>query len=54
MAKFGDPDRRRPRPKVVKAIKKALLDITGKAFEEPKALREFMTEPETKRRIKYG
>ena len=54
MAKYGDPDRRRPRPKLVKALKKALLDITGKEFQEPKALREFMSEPETKRRMKYG
>ncbi|HEU4394296.1 MAG TPA: hypothetical protein VFS92_01950 [Planctomycetota bacterium] len=54
MAKFGDPDRRRPRPKVVKALKKALLDITGKQFEDPKALREFEKEPENKRRIKNG
>jgi hypothetical protein len=54
MAKFGDPDRRRPRPKVVKAVKKALLDITGKSFDDPKALREYMTEPDVKRRIKHG
>ena len=54
MAKYGDPDRRRPRPKLVKALKKALFDITGKEFTEPKALREFMSEPETKRRIKHG
>jgi len=54
MAKFGDPDRRRPRPKLVKALKQALLEITGQAFEEPKALREYMKDPDVKRKIKHG
>jgi hypothetical protein len=52
MAKFGDPDRRRPRPKVVKALKKALTDITGETFEEPKALREFLKRPDVKRKVR--
>jgi hypothetical protein len=52
MAKYGDPDRRRARPKVVKALKKCLLDITGEEFEEPKALREYMRRPDVKRKVK--
>lgn len=50
MAKFGDPDKRRARPLVVKAIKKALLDITGEAIEDPSALREFRRRPDVKRK----
>jgi hypothetical protein len=54
MGKYGDPDKRRPRPKVVKALKQALLDITGEKFEEPKALREYTDRPEVKRKMRYG
>jgi hypothetical protein len=50
MAKFGDPDKRRARPTVVKAIKKALLDITGEAIADPKALKEFRKRPDVKRK----
>jgi hypothetical protein len=50
MSKFGDPDKRRARPKVVKALKQALLDITGQAFETPRDLREYRKRPEVKRR----
>jgi len=53
-AKYGDPDKRRPRPVVVKALKKALFDITGQEFADPKALREYVGRPEVKRKIKYG
>jgi hypothetical protein len=52
MAKFGDPDKRRPRPKLVRALKQALLDITGKEFKEPRELREHLKEPEVKRKVK--
>jgi hypothetical protein len=52
MSKFGDPDKRRARPKVVKALKQALLDITGEKFEEPKALREYLKRPEVKRKVR--
>jgi hypothetical protein len=52
MAKFGDPDKRRPRPKLVKALKKALLDITGEAIETPGALREFLKRPDVKRKVR--
>jgi hypothetical protein len=54
MAKYGDPDRRRPRPKVVKALKQAILDITGEKFEDPKAFREYLSRPEVKRRVRAG
>lgn len=50
MAKYGDPDKRRARPKVVKAIRQALLDITGEAIQDPKALREYRKSPEVKRK----
>jgi hypothetical protein len=52
MAKFGDPDKRRPRPKVVKAIKKALLDITGEEIKDPAALKEYRKRPDVKRKEK--
>ena len=54
MAKFGDPDKRRPRPKVVQALKKALLDITGQEFKTPKELREYLKRPEVKRKVRAG
>ncbi len=54
MAKFGDPDKRRPRPKVVQALKKALKDITGQEFKDPRELREFLKKPEVKRKLKGG
>lgn len=52
MAKYGDPDRRRARPPVVRALKKALLDITGETIETPEALREFLRRPDVKRKVK--
>lgn len=52
MSKFGDPDRRRARPKVVRALKQALLDITGEKIETPKALREFLKRPDVKRKVR--
>jgi len=54
MAKYGDPDRRRPRPAVHRAIKKTLLDITGQEFAEPAEVREYMKRPEVKRKMRYG
>jgi hypothetical protein len=54
MAKYGDPDRRRPRPKVVKAIKQFLLDVTGEKIETPDALREYMKRPDVKRKVRAG
>lgn len=52
MAKYGDPDRRRPRPKVVKALKQAILDITGEKVDTVEAYKEFLKRPDVKRRIK--
>ncbi|MCK6481362.1 MAG: hypothetical protein HUU06_06910 [Planctomycetaceae bacterium] len=52
MAKFGDPDRRRARPKVHVALLQALKDITGEEFKHPRDLREYMKKPEVKRRIR--
>ncbi len=52
MAKFGDPDRRRARPVVHRALMAALKAITGEEFKTPRDLREYMKRPEVKRRIK--
>lgn len=52
MSKFGDPDRRRPRPKVHHALKQALKDITGEDFATPRDLREFMKRPDVKRKVR--
>jgi hypothetical protein len=52
MAKYGDPDRRRPRPPVVRALKKALTDITGETFATPDELREYLRRPEVKRKVR--
>lgn len=52
MAKYGDPDRRRARPPVVRAMKQAIFDITGEKVETPDALREFLRRPDVKRKVK--
>jgi hypothetical protein len=51
-AKYGDPDRARSRPRVVKGIRKALLDITGTAIADPKALLEFRKRPDVRKKEK--
>ncbi len=51
MAKYGDPDKRRPRPVLFRALKKALKDITGQDFEKPKDLRDFLKRPEVKKKV---
>lgn len=50
MSKFGDPDKRRARPTVVRAIKKAVLDITGVEVADPAALKELRRRPDVKRK----
>jgi len=52
MAKYGDPDKRRPRPKVTQAIKRVVPAITGEEIKEPDELREFLTRSDVKRKIK--
>jgi hypothetical protein len=52
MAKYGDPDKRRPRPKVVKAIKACIKAVTGEEFTEPKQLYEYLKRPDIKRKVK--
>jgi hypothetical protein len=52
MAKYGDPDKRRPRPKVVQAIKRNLKEITGQEFKKPAELRDYMKKPEVKRKVR--
>lgn len=52
MGRFGDPDKRRPRPKVVKAIKQAILDITGEKIGDPQALKELCRRPDVKRKVR--
>ena len=54
MARYGDPDKRRPRPKVVKALKQAILDITGEKIETPEAFRDLLKRPDVKRKVKAG
>lgn len=51
-AKYGDPDRRRARPPVVRALRQALTDITGETFATPADLREFLRKPDVKRKVK--
>ena len=51
-SKYGDPDRRRARPKVVRAMRKAVLDITGEPIEDVQTLRDFLRKPEVKRKVK--
>lgn len=51
-AKYGDPDRRRARPKVVRAMRKAVLDITGETIEDVQALRDLLRRPDVKRKVK--
>lgn len=51
-AKYGDPDRRRARPHVVRALRAALTDITGEKFETLDALNEFLKRPDVKKRVK--
>jgi hypothetical protein len=51
-AKYGDPDKRRPRPKLVRALKAAITEITGEKFTKPEELREFLKRPEVKRKVK--
>jgi hypothetical protein len=52
MAKFGDPDRRRARPVVHRALVAALKEITGQEFKAPRDLREYMKQPDVKRKMK--
>ncbi len=54
MAKYGDPDKRRPRPKVVKAIKQAILDITGEKVDTLEAYKDLLKRPDVKRKIRAG
>ncbi len=51
-AKFGDPDRMRARPRVVIALKKALLAITGEKIETPAALKAFLQRPEVRKKVR--
>lgn len=52
MAKFGDPDRRRARPVLVRALRAALTEITGEKFETPENLREYLKRPDVKRKVR--
>lgn len=52
MSKYGDPDRRRARPTVVRAFKQAIFDITGEKFETPPDFREYLHRPEVKRKVR--
>lgn len=51
-AKYGDPDRRRARPVLVRALKASLTAITGEKFEKPEDLREYLKKPEVKRKVR--
>ncbi len=41
-ARFGHPDKRRPRPRVVEALRACLLEITGRSFASPEALAAYV------------
>ncbi|MCE9636355.1 MAG: hypothetical protein K8T90_11685 [Planctomycetes bacterium] len=51
-SKYGDPDRRRARPKVVRAMRQAVFDITGEKIEDVQTYRDFLRKPEVKRKVK--
>jgi hypothetical protein len=51
-AKFGDPDRMHARPRVVIALKKALLAITGEKIETAAALKAFLLKPEVRKKVR--
>ena len=53
-AKYGDPDRLRGRPRVNVALRKALKAITGREFKTPVELREFLRQPEIRKKVKGG
>lgn len=48
MVRFGHPDKHKARPKVVQAIGKALTALTGRSFDSPEALQEWMGRPSGK------
>ncbi len=52
MAKYGDPDKRRPRPIVTRAIKKLLKTMSGEDIGKPQEMREWMRTPAVKRKVK--
>jgi len=52
MEKYGDPRLKRARPVVTKALKRALLGITGEEIETPEALAEILARPEAEQKIK--
>jgi HEAT repeat protein len=45
-AKFGHPNKQRPRPEVVKALTEALAAITGETFKAPADLAEYLRRPD--------
>ncbi|MCG3135457.1 MAG: hypothetical protein HMLKMBBP_03113 [Planctomycetes bacterium] len=52
MSKYGDPDRRRARPVLVRALRAALTEITGEKFETLDALNDFLKRPDVKKKVK--
>ncbi len=48
MSVYGDPDKRRPRPAVVAALRHALEAITGRAFAGPDELAAYLKDPPRK------
>jgi hypothetical protein len=49
LAKFGHPDKRRPRPEVVEALRDMLRSVTGETFESPAALAAYLERIDTRR-----
>ena len=50
MVQFGHPNKQRYRPEVVQALRKCLESITGRSFDTPEDLMEWLADPEAKRR----
>ncbi|MHC4471329.1 MAG: HEAT repeat domain-containing protein [Planctomycetota bacterium] len=51
---FGDPGKRRNRPIVVRAIRKAVREITGKECKAPAELKKLMSDREVKRKMRVA
>lgn len=48
---YGHPDKQRPRPKIVTALRAALQAITDATFDSPDALAAYIERPEVQKRV---
>jgi hypothetical protein len=51
MLLFGHPGKKRARPEMVKALRAALVAVTGRPFEDPEALEAFLGQPASADRV---